>query len=216
MSAPESIVQAQMEALLRRVAREQEMLSRRARDAAEEQARAIVVRAHEEAWARMRQAAGEARQSVESALADRRAALETAARQREQGVLRGLMDSAWQALPAALADAWQETDSRRGWCEAACAVARRTLTSSGAFVIEVDASVAADAAAQAERCLREHGDEAIEVRTVGGLGPGLRLRRGLACVDASVPGLIASRERIEAELLAELDALLEQRGRSLT
>jgi len=70
MSAPESIVQAQMEALLRRVAREQETLSRRARDAAEEQARTIVVRAREEARARMRQAAGEARLSVERALAE--------------------------------------------------------------------------------------------------------------------------------------------------
>jgi len=216
MSAPESIVQAQMEALLRRVSREQETLSRRARDAAEEQSRTIVARAREEARARMRQAAGEARLSVERALADRRAALDTAARQHEQGVLRGLMDSAWQALPAALVAVWQDADSRRRWCEAACAVARRTLTGSGGFAIEVDAAQAADAAAQAERCLLEQGDDAVEVRQVAGLGPGLRLRRGLACVDASVPGLLASRERVEAELLAELDALLEQRGRSLT
>ena len=216
MSIPEGIVQAQMEALLRRVAREQEMLSRRSRDAAEEQSRGIVMRAREEARARTRQAAEEAHQSVERALADRRAALDTAARQHEQGVLRGLMDSAWQALPAALAAVWQDADSRRRWCEAACAVARRTLTGSGGFAIEVDTTLAADAAAQAERGLREQGDEAVEVREVDGLGPGLRLRRGLACVDASVPGLLASRERVEAELLAELDVLLEQRGRSPT
>jgi hypothetical protein len=126
------------------------------------------------------------------------------------------MDSAWQALPAALVAVWQDADSRRRWCEAACAVARRTLTGSGGFAIEVDAALAADAAAQAERCLLEQGDAAVEVREVDGLGPGLRLRRGLACVDASVPGLLASRERVEAELLAELDVLLEQRGRSLT
>ena len=48
------------------------------------------------------------------------------------------------------------------------------------------------------------------------LGPGLRIRHGLACVDATAAGLLASRERIEAELLAELDALLEQHGRKLT
>jgi hypothetical protein len=35
-------------------------------------------------------------------------------------------------------------------------------------------------------------------------------------VDATVPGLLASRERVEAELLAELDALLEQRRRVTT
>ena len=80
----------------------------------------------------------------------------------------------------------------------------------------MDAALATDAAAHAERCLLEQGDAAVAVRQVDGLGPGLRLRRGLACVDASVPGLLASRERVEAELLAELDALLEQRGRSPT
>ena len=51
---------------------------------------------------------------------------------------------------------------------------------------------------------------------VANLGPGLRIRHGLACVDATAAGLLASRERIEAELLAELDALLEQHGRKLT
>ena len=54
------------------------------------------------------------------------------------------------------------------------------------------------------------------IREVKGLGPGLRIRRGLACVDATVPGLLASRERVEAELLAELDALLEQHRRVKT
>ena len=49
-----------------------------------------------------------------------------------------------------------------------------------------------------------------------GLGAGLRIRHGLACVDATTAGLLASRERIEAELLAELDALLERQGRKLT
>ena len=41
---------------------------------------------------------------------------------------------------------------------------------------------------------------------------GLRIRRGLACVDATITGLLASRERVEAELLAELDTLLAQHG----
>jgi hypothetical protein len=35
-------------------------------------------------------------------------------------------------------------------------------------------------------------------------------------VDATIPGLLASRERVESELLAELGALLEQQGRRLS
>jgi hypothetical protein len=215
MSVPEGIVQAQMEALLRRVAREQEMLSRRARDAAEEQSRGIVARAREEARARTRQAAEEARLSVERALGDRRAALETAARQREQSLLRELMDTAWAALPGALVTAWQEPDRRREWCETACALARRIVMGDGPFTIEIDATAPPAQADLLRRCIPK-ADAPPEIRAVEHLGPGLRIRRGLACVDATVPGLLASRERVEAELLAELDALRLEDGRVST
>jgi hypothetical protein len=215
MSIPEGIVQAQTEALLRRVAREQEMLSRRSRDAAEEQSRGIVARAREEARARTRQAAEEARQSVERALADRRAALETAARQREQTLLRELMDSAWAALPGALAASWQDADRRGEWCETACALARRIVMGDGPYTIEIDAAAPPELADSLRRWLPAAGTPPT-IQTVASLGPGLRIRRGLACVDATVPGLLASRERVEAELLAELDALLEERRRVTT
>jgi hypothetical protein len=215
MSAPESIVQAQMEALLRRVAREQEMLSRKARDAAEEQARGIVARARDEARSRTRQASEEARLSVERALADRRAALETAARQREQSLLRKLMDEAWATLPRELEANWRDAAARQSWCDAACALAHRIVMGGEAFTIELDTEAPEDAADWARRALLGDGETAA-VNRIAGLGPGLRIRHGLACVDATSAGLLASRERIEAELLAELDALLEQHGRKLT
>ena len=215
MSAPESIVQAQMEALLRRVAREQEMLSRKARDAAEEQAQGIVARAREEARARQRQASDEAHEAIERALADRRAALETAARQREQALLRDLMDRAWQVLPGELESDWRDEAARRTWCETACALARRIVLGDDRFTVELDATAPADAGECAVRSLQQEGRQAT-VRLIEGLGIGLRIRHGLACVDATTTGLLASRERIEAELLAELDALLEQHGRKLT
>ena len=46
-----------------------------------------------------------------------------------------------------------------------------------------------------------------------GWAPVMRIRGGSACVDATVAGLLASRERVEAELLAEFDRLLEERER---
>jgi hypothetical protein len=85
----------------------------------------------------------------------------------------------------------------------------------GTFTIELDTTTPADAAECARSSL-SNGDEAAAVVCVDGLGVGLRIRHGLACVDATATGLLASRERIEAELLAELDALLEQHGRKLT
>lgn len=212
MSTPATIVEAQMEALLRRVAREQESQCRRAREAAEEQARGIVVRAWEEARARIRQAVQEERRGIEHSLSDRRASLETAARQREQAVLRGLIDDAWRALPKVLAASWEETSTRREWCEAACELALRMLTPGSAFVADVDAGAPAEVAETITRGLAAAGAPPVEVRRVQGLGAGLRIRGGLACVDATVPGLLASREHIESELLAELGRRLEEQG----
>ena len=213
MSVPESIVQAQMEALLRRVAREQEMLSRRARDAAEEQARGIVARAREEARARTRQAAEEARQSVERALADRRAALETAARQREQSLLRELMDKAWQSLP-------RELDTRMAGRGCATRVVRGGLRARAPH---------RDGQRRRSRSnsTRPHRRTPPSAPAGRSQEPGQADRRAPAwrasvpgCASATgspawtppLTGLLASRERIEAELLAELDALLEQPG----
>jgi hypothetical protein len=212
MSAPESIVQAQTEALLRRVAREQESLCRKAVDAAQEQARGIVSRALEEARARTRLALEEARSAVSQAVTDRRAALETAARRREQSVLRGLMDRGWEQLPGILESAWRDAAIRARWCEAACTVARRTLLGDDGYTVEVDAAATPDVAASIEHGLG--GSSAgLTLRARAGLGAGLRVVHGLASVDATVPGLLAARERVEAELLAELGTLLEAHGR---
>jgi hypothetical protein len=205
MNAPVTLVEAQTDALLRRLAREQESASRRVLDAAAAQARTLIERTRVEARARMRLALDEARQLVERGVAERNAALATAARQREQAALREWLDQAWQVLPSALVAAWDDPARRRAWCEAACAVARRTLLEDGAYVVEAEPAgleVALDVARE-----RLAASE-LASTAMAGLGPGLRLRRGLATVDATLAGLLASRERIEAEMLAELDALL--------
>jgi hypothetical protein len=211
MSTPEGIVQAQTEALLRRVAREQESRCRRARDAAQEQASSIVARAWEEARTRLRQAVEEERRAVDKALADRRAALETAARQREQAVLRELMDDAWRDLPGTLASSWQRDDARREWCAAACAVAVRALQADQGYTVEIDAALEEDARKVVDQALRHASGPEVRFREVPSLGAGLRIHAGRACVDATVGGLLASRERIESELLAELERLTERR-----
>jgi hypothetical protein len=210
MSTPESIVQAQTEALLRRVAREQESRCRRARDAAQDQASSIVARAWEEARTRLRQAVDEERRAVDKALADRRAALQTVDRQREQAVLRELMDEAWRDLPGALVAAWQRDESRREWCAAACAVATRALHGEQGYTVEIDAAVADDVRKAVDLALRHDPGPEVRYREVPSLGAGLRIHAGRACVDATVGGLLASRERIESELLADLERLTER------
>ena len=209
MNAPQSIVEAQTEALLRRLAREQETRCRRARESAGEQARTIVKRAWQEARARFRQAFDEERRALEQTLADRRAAHDTAARRRSRSSLRAVLDEAWQALPAALDSTWLRADARERWCRAACAAAMAALDPARGCALEIDAGAGGDVEAVALAALGAWAGPVLDIRRVAGLGAGLRIRCGRACVDATVPGLLASRERIESELLAEMERARE-------
>jgi hypothetical protein len=204
-----SILQTQTEGLLRRVAREQESRILAIRSAAEEQAHAIVTRARQEARARLRQAVDEERRQIERTVGERRAALDTAARRTDQTAFRRLVEQAWQRLPGAVAARWQEAAARARWIEAACDSARCSLRPQPLYVVEFDDALNPHAGAQARDRLIAAGLEPVECRSVNGLGAGLRIRAGGAVVDATVPGLLASRERVEAELLAEFDHELE-------
>lgn len=204
----ETVLDTQTLALLRRLSREQEMRTRHAREDADGQAREIVRRARSEARARVHQAVLETRREVEQAVARRKAAIDTRERRAHQAVLRRLLEDAWRRLPAALEARWADPAARAQWCRSACAQARRSLLHTGHLRVELDPRwrgeidrVVAEAFPEAERA-------ALEVVPVEGLGAGLRVRGGRACVDATVPGLVAARERVAAELLAEVDGEL--------
>ena len=201
----ETVLDAQTLALLRRLSREQEMRTRRARDEAAEQARDIVRRARTEARARVHQAVLETRRDNELALARRRAAIDTRERSARQAMLRQLLEDAWRRLPAALQARWTEPGARTNWCRSACAQARASLLHTAQLVVEVDPCWRDELCALVGSCFPDHAAGTVEVVAVAGLGPGLRVRGGKACVDATVAGLVAARERIAADLLAEID-----------
>jgi hypothetical protein len=75
--------------------------------------------------------------------------------------------------------------------------------------LEIDAGAGGDVEAVALAALGAWAGPVLDIRRVAGLGAGLRIRCGRACVDATVPGLLASRERIESELLAEMERARE-------
>ena len=206
----ETVLEAQTVALLRRLAREQEMRTRRARDEADDQAREIVRRARGEARVRVHQAVLDTRRELELAVARRKAAIDTRERRTRQAMLRRLLDDAWQRLPSALAQRWAGPEARAAWCRAACAQAARNLLHLGEVVIELDPRWAGELDAAVRACFGET-TATIEIAPVADLGAGLRIRAGKACLDATVGGLVAARERIAAELLAEVDRQLPRR-----
>jgi hypothetical protein len=204
MNLPTSLLEAQTTALLRRLAREQESRVRRVRDETAAQSEEIVRRARTEARARVRQAIAETRRGDAAAIARRRAALDTQSRRARQGTLRELLERAWVSLPAALQSRWAQEDARLRWCDAACTAARRSLLQFEHVQVELDLSDAPTLGPVIAARLAPGAQ--LTFKAVKGLGPGLRLRAGNACVDATMQGLLAARERITAELLAEFES----------
>ncbi len=203
MNDVESLLEAQTTALLRRLGREQEARTRHIRDEAGTQAADIVRRARVEARTRVHQAVVDTRREGEMALARRRAALDTQARRSRQATLRELLDRSWQALPAALQSRWLDANARERWCDAACRSASRSLRHLDRLQVEVDPQWLAHVGPLVRSRLA--GPSNVDVAATDGLGAGLRIRAGDACVDATVAGLLAARERIASELLAEFE-----------
>ena len=202
MNPPDSVLEAQTLALLRRLAREQDARCHGIVDGAATQAAAIVRNARAEARARVRQAAAEMRREQERALVQHRAALDTGVRQRQQAALGDWLEHAWRALPAALQARWEQPSARAQWCAAALHAALRDLLGKDALQVEVDAGWVAEVAPLLTQACP--ADRSASVVPQPGLGAGLRIRAGHASVDATIAGLLAPRDRIAAELLAEL------------
>jgi hypothetical protein len=203
MNDVESLLEAQTVALLRRLGREQDSRTRHIRDEAATQAADIVRKARVEARTRVHQAVIDTRREDELALARRRAALDTKARRSRQATLRELLERAWQALPAALQSRWLDATAREHWCDAACASARRSLRHLDRVQVAVDPQWLAHVGPLVR--VRLEGPSNVEVTGIEGLGAGLRIRAGDASLDATVAGLLAARERITSELLAEFE-----------
>jgi hypothetical protein len=203
-----SLLDAQATALLRRLSREQETRTRRLRDDTELQVRDLLRRSRSEARTRVHQAVLEQRRADDATLARRRAALDTRQRRARQSTLRALLDAAWRELPAALQARWEDPASRSAWCEAACAQAVQLLLDRDGMQVELDAREASALGATIVGMLEARGVARAVVVPVEGLGAGLRLRAGRAGLDATIPGLLAARDRVAAELLAVFDGLL--------
>jgi hypothetical protein len=208
MNSPSPIVRAQTEALLRRVAADRDARVQETRRNGDQAAHELLAQARRDARSRVLAAVAEERQLHTRALADRRAALDTEERQRVQALLGGLVARAWASLPMALEGRWTDADGARRWCLAAGAQARAVLPSDVESVVEVDVTCAAARQALVLASLRRAGWAAERVSPVHGLGAGLRLRAGAACVDATIAGLLHARDQVEAALLAAIETQL--------
>lgn len=196
-----AIAEVQARALLARLQAELAGITGQLRADAAAECAAIGRQARHEARLRLRAAVAEKRRRVADRCRVVEIECETQRRQAAFADAARLTSEGLAALPAALSDRWRHAEARRTWCAAALAVAVRVLRARdwtvelgpGAGTEErrlIDAGAAADGAA-----VREY-------RSIGEAG--LRIGSATTWVDATAPCLARDRDRLAAELLAQL------------
>jgi vacuolar-type H+-ATPase subunit E/Vma4 len=127
--------------------------------------------------------------------------IESRARRRTHAHYERILEAAWPKLEAELARRWVGKDSRSAWCEMLVAEAADTLMA-GDWLIEHPAAWTDGDRDAVETMITQRGNTAAEFRADKTIGAGLRIRAGSACLDGTAAGLLASRNEVEALLLA--------------
>ena len=213
MNESTSLIDAQLEALLKLVEDYRERRCREILEHARAEAKLAVKQAHREARARMRKTVEEERTRSREKIASTQAQLQTQRRQRQQHAETALLQQAWGALQERLLARWQDPGARRIWVLALLRQARAVLPAKK-WQIEhpVGWRTQEALASGAERGVLGDGEAPLFVEDAE-IRAGLRIRTDAACLDGTPLGLLASRAEIEAQLLAQLHRLaLEDRA----
>lgn len=201
-TGPQSGLDTDAQALLRRVTDDRERRCAAAHAAAESQAQQIV-----------RLARGEARRNVHNAVIQERARKDLGMRQaaaradievrrRERQKSRELLEQMWAAIADMLERRWREPALRRVWIDAALGQAGALLPGR-AWLIEGGSDFTEEERGELFERARRRGAKTVEYSLHAALPAGLKVRAGSVCVDATVPGLLAQRDAVEAAFLAE-------------
>ncbi|HSC06486.1 MAG TPA: hypothetical protein VLD59_06650 [Steroidobacteraceae bacterium] len=202
MSLPESIVAAQLQALLEHLERDRDRRCSAESASARERARAIVRSAFGEARKRMREAVRYERSRLEESLVLRRAEFEAARRREEHAAFQLLVRRACDALPALLERRWSDGAVRREWCEGALAAAALRLRGTD-WTIEIAPGAGEEerSALLARAAALRAGSHTLSERSE--LVAGLNVHAAGATLDATVAGLLDDRAAIGSRFLHE-------------
>lgn len=201
MNRFDGVLDVQARALMDVLRKQQEMRCREIIAAAKQNAKQAVQQAREKLRERQRHALNEERQRRRHELLVAASRIESHARRRAFARYEKVLGDTWPRLVAALGSRWADGDGRRAWCEMIVAEAAATL-GPGEWIVEHPDEWSADdrKAVEAQAARRGVPVPAFSVDT--GTTAGLRIRCGSACLDGTDRGLLASREDVEALLLA--------------
>jgi len=199
---PASILDVQVEALLALVNERREHRLKDTRANRDAQVQEIRQTARAEARENLHQAVARERVRMTQGLRQAEARAELESRQRAQLETLTLLEQMWERLDAALVARWAEERARAAWVAAAMQEAAQLLPGRP-WRLEHAAGVLRDEPPRGEAQVSAGGSQHVEWHLERQIRAGLRVRTSGASLDATVEGLLADREDIEALFLAE-------------
>jgi hypothetical protein len=197
-----SALDAQVDAMLQRVARDREQRCSRLRAAAHSQAHDIVRSGRAEARDNVRKAVGQERSRITVGLRQAEARAELEARRRAQRETETLLQHVWAQIAGILEARWCDPEHRRAWIGAAVLQAD-VLLSARSWRIEHGEGWLPQEQRELEGLACKRGARTIEWEPVPEIRAGMRVRCEGVCLDATIKGLLAHRASIESTFLAE-------------
>lgn len=204
---PHSVLDAQMEALLALVEQHRAERCSQLLAQAEERRHALLAEAYGEARSRMHEAVLTERRRGKDKLDATRAQLETRARAQQHQTALLLLQQGWELLGQAVLQRWKSAPQRRLWVGTLLRQALHLLPRCS-WVIEHPPGWDPAECAELHEALRAHCGALPQLQANDQLDAGLRICAAGACLDGTLEGLLADREAIEAQLLAQLHNLL--------
>ncbi|RJG00386.1 hypothetical protein [Noviherbaspirillum sedimenti] len=171
---------------------------------AQARARRVVRQAQRDARARMRAAFAAERQRLDEQIKAAAARLQTERRLSEQQRLAQLLQLAWQMLPEALLERWQDPGRRKTWMAQAIDSAQRLLPHE-MWTLQVAPGWPAEERDQALQSVARCLGTMPACSELAELQAGLLIIAGGNRLDATLGGLLADRAAIEARLLDYLE-----------
>jgi hypothetical protein len=193
---------SEADALLQRVTEDRERRCALLRAAAHSQAQQIVRTARADARRSVHNSVSQERGRMEFGMRQATARADIEVRHQEQQTTRVLLGQMWAAIAAVLERRWREPALRRAWTEAALRQAG-TLLAGRAWLIESGTQWTEQERAQLLQQAQSRGAGSVTFALQAAMPPGLTIRAERVCVDASVPGLLAQRDAIEAAFLTQ-------------
>jgi hypothetical protein len=197
-----SILEVQVEALLALVNERRDQRTKEIRAKSDAQAREILQTARAEARESLHQAVARERALMTQGLRQAQARAELESRQRAQRETLTLLGHMWERIGGALEARWAEERARVAWIAAAVQEAAQLLPGRP-WRMEHAAGVPREEQAPGGAQMRADGAQDVEWHREPQIRAGLRVRTSGACLDATVEGLLAHREDIEALFLFE-------------